>query len=42
MTILGATTPVYSGRKSDGKEGVFPIAQSFSIAETSASDCLMS
>ena len=42
MTLSGATTPGYSGPKSDGNEGVLCIPQSSSIIEASPSDCLVS
>ena len=41
-TLSGAITPSQSGPGSDGNEGVFRILQSFSITETSPSDCLVS
>ena len=41
-TQSGATTPVQSGPESNGNEGVMRIPQSYNIAGTSPSDCLVS
>ena len=40
--LSGTTTPGQSGPESDGDKGVLRIPQSFSIAGTSPSDCLVS
>ena len=42
VLLSGATIPGQSGPGSDGNKEVFCIPQSFSIAVTSPSDCLVS
>ena len=40
--LSGAIIPGQSGPRSDGNKGALCIPQSFSITETTASDCLVS
>ena len=40
LTLLGATTPVQSGSRSNDNEGVLHLPQSSSITGASPSDCL--
>ena len=41
-TLIGATTPGYSGPGSDGNEEIILIHPSFSFTEASPSDCVVS